>query len=175
MISRRASDEELHGHPLFLAQKLRYLRFISRQAHDFGDHSLHSTAATYSQSTCRESALRQKPSHPYRDGPCAERSLRAQNVSSPVEELQNPQRRNMDGRPRKEQPLGGEGEQQRDAGAAVGHRIEQRMGYGATGPHQQATHAASPSARKTRSGRTASERTRDGRRSYRTGYPAHAW
>src|SRR3989442_9915790 len=51
MISGRASDEELHRHSLFLVHKLRYLRFVSRKAYDFGDHLIYDTAATYSPST----------------------------------------------------------------------------------------------------------------------------
>src|ERR1700691_1274999 len=47
MIFRRAGDIELHRHPLILFQECRRLRFVSRQAHDLGDHFPYYTALPY--------------------------------------------------------------------------------------------------------------------------------
>jgi len=43
----RGGEEELHRHPLFLVQQRRYLRLVSRQAHDFSNHAFYYTALTY--------------------------------------------------------------------------------------------------------------------------------
>src|SRR5439155_708174 len=67
----------------------------------------------------------------------AERPLGSQNVSGPVEKSGYVERRNVDWPPGKEYARLRQGEQQHDAGAAVGQGVEQGVRDCAARPHRR--------------------------------------